>query len=59
MSVVPLGESAHIKEISGFKYDVKDITLHTSVGRGISNELVLAEGVIDTEDYLIVFETQD
>ena len=59
VSVIPLGESAHIKEISGFKYDVKDITLHTSVGRGISNELVLAEGVIDTEDYLIVFETQD
>ncbi|MBO4864534.1 MAG: thiamine diphosphokinase [Eubacterium sp.] len=59
ISILPLEKEAHIKTISGFKYDVTDITLSQSSGRGISNELVEEEGIIESDDHIIIIESID
>lgn len=59
VSIIPYGEEAYIEEISGFKYEVKDLLLEKSISRGISNELEAQMGIIKTRDYVLVLETKD
>ena len=59
LSVLPYDKETHIKRISGFKYDVTDLSLSKSSGRGISNEIMSDEGIIESEDYIIIVESID
>ncbi|MCR5225632.1 MAG: thiamine diphosphokinase [Eubacterium sp.] len=59
VSVIPFeNEISHLTE-KGFKYEVQDITLGKVLSRGISNELTEEEGVISSDDYMIIMETRD
>lgn len=53
LSLVALGQPAHLKSSSGLKWDLKDLILEPHLSRGISNEILaddleveLAEGIL-------------
>ncbi|SEQ08147.1 thiamine pyrophosphokinase [Lachnospiraceae bacterium NE2001] len=59
VSVMPFeNEITHLTE-TGFKYEVQDITLGKVLSLGVSNELVEDEGIISSNDYMIIMETRD
>jgi len=59
VSVIPFeNEICHLTE-KGFKYQVQDITLGKVLSLGISNELTEEEGIISSDDYMIIMETRD
>ena len=59
VSIIPYGDKVYIEEISGFKYEVKNLLLEKAISRGISNELEADMGIIRTRDCILVLETKD
>ena len=59
VSVLPYGDKAASITEHGFKYELTDSVMYAESSLGISNELVKDVGMIVSDDYYIVMETND
>ena len=59
ISLIPYGEKPVQVSLKGFKYSGEGIMLEKGSSLGISNEIVSEEGIITSDNLLLIFESRD